>query len=83
MSKLCCQMPSLRRISSQGYLRLDRTLAGDFVKVIQCEPGVWMIHHVPKSEAWLHEPKAAAALERAIAWAQSHPPAESDPDIEN
>ena len=35
---------------------------------------------VPEDELWLHQPKAREDLQRALDWAQGHPPRESDPD---
>ena len=43
--------------------------------------GVWMIESaqvIPDNEMWLHSPKARDTLSRAIAWAERHPPKESD-----
>jgi hypothetical protein len=35
---------------------------------------------IPESELWLHQPKASADMQRALAWAQENPPRESSPD---
>jgi hypothetical protein len=33
---------------------------------------------IPESEIWLHSPEVRVTLDRAIAWAEKHPPKESD-----
>jgi hypothetical protein len=33
---------------------------------------------IPESELWLHSPKVRDTLDRAMAWAEKHPPKESD-----
>lgn len=68
----------LRRLNANGQLYLDKQLAGSLVNVIAREPGVWEIRQVPAHETWLHTPATAAALERATAWALTHPPTVSD-----
>ncbi len=33
---------------------------------------------IPDSEMWLHSPNVRDTLSRAMAWAEKHPPKESD-----
>lgn len=68
----------VRRLNANGQLYLDRQLAGSLVNVIVREPGVWEIRKISAQEAWLHTPVTVAALERASAWALTHPPTETD-----
>jgi len=35
---------------------------------------------IPDNEKWLHTPEISAALRAAIAWAEKHPPQETDLD---
>jgi hypothetical protein len=38
---------------------------------------VWVVKlgdFIPDSERWLHEPAVSRSIERAIAWAEKHPP---------
>jgi hypothetical protein len=35
---------------------------------------------IPDNERWLHEPKAAADFQAALAWSVSHPPTDADVD---
>lgn len=35
---------------------------------------------IPDNERWLYEPAVKADLDKSIAWAESHPPAETDLD---
>ena len=47
------------------------------MKVDNPEPGVWLIktaQTIPNSELWLHEPEAAAQLDRAMAAIAIAPP---------
>jgi hypothetical protein len=42
---------------------------------------VWLIKSaqvIPENEMWLHSPEVRDTLNRAIAWAEKHPPTESD-----
>jgi hypothetical protein len=45
------------------------------VLVEEQEPGVWLVRTatvLPDNERWLHEPKAAADLARALDWSRSN-----------
>lgn len=74
-------MPAIKTIGASGQIALGKEFAGREVAVEEVEPGVWVIKlgtFLPDSEAWLHSPKAEASLDRALAWAATHPPAETD-----
>lgn len=73
--------PALKLIGSNGQISLGKQYAGRHVLVEESEPGVWIIRTatvIPDNERWLHEPQAAADLQRAMAWSVSHPPADAD-----
>ncbi len=73
---------SVKRIGASGQISLGKEYAGRTVLVESTEPGVWVIktaQTIPDSELWLHQPQAAARLDRALA-ALDQPPAESDLD---
>ena len=74
---------SVKVIGTNGQVSLGKQYAGRQVLVEEQEPGVWLIRTatvIPDNERWLHEPGAAAALGRAVAWAERNPPTETDPD---
>ena len=71
---------SVKRIGASGQISLGKEYAGRMVLVESTEPGVWVIktaQTIPDSELWLHQPEAAARLDRALA-AIDQPPRESD-----
>jgi hypothetical protein len=74
---------SVKIIGANGQISLGKQFAGRQVLVEEKEPGVWLVRTatvVPDNERWLHEPKAAAQLQEALAWAQSNPPTDSKAD---
>jgi hypothetical protein len=74
---------SVKVIGTNGQISLGKEFAGRQVLVEEREPGVWLIRTakvIPENELWLHEPTATRDLQRALIWAQSNPPSESDPD---
>ncbi len=74
---------SIKVIGTNGQISLGKEFAGRQVLVEEREPGVWLIRTakvIPENELWLHEPKAARDLQRALAWAQNNPPSETVPD---
>lgn len=71
----------IKTIGSSGQISLGKEQAGRTVTVEQIEDGVWMIKSarvIPENELWLHAPKAAAALTRAVEWAEKNPPRKTD-----
>ncbi|MCT0249256.1 MAG: hypothetical protein HQ527_03020 [Cyanobacteria bacterium] len=62
--------PLVKQIGSSGQLSLGKEFAGRTVLVDRPEPGVWVIktaQTIPDDELWLHQPEAAARLDRAMA----------------
>ena len=73
--------PAVKVVGSNGQISLGKQFAGRQVLVEEREPGVWLVRTatvIPDNERWLHEPSAAADLQRAMAWAVGHPAQESD-----
>jgi hypothetical protein len=77
------RVPALKLVGSNGQISLGKQYAGRHVLVEESEPGVWIVRTatvIPDNERWLHEPKAAADLQAALAWSASHPPTDADVD---
>lgn len=71
----------IKTIGASGQISLGKEYAGRHVTVDEPEPGVWIIKTaqvIPDNELWLHDPAARASLDRALAWSNSQPRAESD-----
>ena len=67
---------SVKVIGANGQLSLGKRFAGRQVLVEEQEPGVWLVRTatvVPDNERWLQEPRNAADLQSAMAWAQANP----------
>ena len=67
---------SVKRIGASGQISLGKEYAGRTVLVESSEPGVWLIktaQTIPDSELWLHQPEAAARLDRALAALDERP----------
>lgn len=76
--------PTVKVVGANGQISLGKQYAGRQVLVEEREPGVWIVRTatvIPDNERWLHEPKAAADLQSAIAWSASH--AASDANTED
>lgn len=74
-------MSVVKTIGRRGQLTLGKQYAGRHVLVDEPEPGVWILKMgevIPDSERWLHRPEVRAKLDRALAWAETHPPATTD-----
>ena len=75
--------PAIKLVDRNGQISLGKQYAGRHVLVEESEPGVWIVRTatvIPDNERWLHEPATAAALQAAMAWSASHPPADADLD---
>ena len=75
--------PTVKVVGTNGQISLGKQYAGRQVLVEEREPGVWIVRTatvIPDNERWLHEPKAAADLQTAMAWSVAH--AASDTDTE-
>ena len=69
-------------MGASGQISLGKEFAGRTVLIDNTEPGVWVIktaQTIPDSELWLHQPEAAARLDRAMA-AMGEPPGATDLD---
>ena len=59
----------VKQVGASGQISLGKEFAGRTVVVDSSEPGVWVIktaQTIPDSELWLHQPEAAARLDRAM-----------------
>ena len=78
---LATAQPMVKVVGTNGQISLGKQYAGRQVLVEESEPGVWLIRTatvIPDNERWLHSPQGAADLERALVWAQSHPPTDAN-----
>ena len=76
--------PTVKVVGTNGQISLGKQYAGRSVLVEEREPGVWIVRTatvIPDNERWLHEPKAAADLEAAMAWSVAR--AASDTETED
>lgn len=77
------RVPALKLVGSNGQISLGKQYAGRHVLVEESEPGVWIVRTatvIPDNERWLHEPKAVADFQTALAWSASHPPTDANVD---
>lgn len=68
-------------VGLNGQISLGKQYAGRQVLVEEREPGVWLVRTasvIPDNERWLHEPKAASDLQRALPWSITHPASDAD-----
>lgn len=75
--------PTVKVIGANGQISLGKQFAGRQVLVEEQEPGVWLVRTatvIPDNERWLHEPQATADLARALDWAKTNTPRDSDVD---
>jgi hypothetical protein len=73
-------MKTVKQVGASGQISLGKEFAGRTVVIDSREPGVWVIktaQTIPDSELWLHQPEAAAHLDRALA-AMGQPPVAAD-----
>lgn len=74
---------SVKVVGTNGQISLGKQFAGRQVLVEEQEPGVWLVRTatvLPDNESWLHQSKPAAALQKALSWAQNNPPTDSSVD---
>jgi hypothetical protein len=67
----------IKTIGSSGQISLGKQHAGRIVTVEEIDAGIWLVKAarvIPESEVWLLEPRVRDALDRAIDWAEKHPP---------
>lgn len=75
--------PTVKVVGTNGQISLGKQYAGRQVLVEEREPGVWIVRTatvIPDNERWMHESKASADLEAAMAWSVAH--AASDTETE-
>lgn len=76
-------MAVIKTVGQSGQIALGKAYAGRHVLMDEVEPGVWLVklgEFVPDNERWLQAPEVRADLDEAVAWAASHPAAETDLD---
>jgi hypothetical protein len=74
-------MAIVKMAGRHGQVTLSKEYAGRPVLMDEIEPGVWIIklgEFIPESERWLRTPQVKANLDEAIAWAETHPPVETN-----
>lgn len=70
-------------VGVNGQISLGKQFAGRQVLVEEQEAGVWLIRTatvIPDNERWLHQPKASADLDRALAWVAANPAQDTNID---
>lgn len=75
---------AVKLVGANGQISLGKQYAGRQVLVEEHEPGVWLVRTatvLPDNERWLHEPRAAAHLQAAMAWSTAN--AASDANTED
>lgn len=73
--------PTVKVVGANGQISLGKQYAGRQVLVEEREPGVWIVRTatvIPDNERWLHEPKAAAELQAAMAWSIAQSASDTD-----
>ena len=63
---------TLKTVGANGQISLGKKYAGRHVLIEEQSEGVWLVRTarvIPDDEAWVHEPKAAADLQAALAYA--------------
>jgi len=74
-------MSVVKTVGSSGQISLGKKFAGQTVLLDEIDTGVWIIklgRFIPENEKWLHTPEIQAELDEAIAWAEEHPPKETN-----
>jgi hypothetical protein len=74
---------AVKVVGANGQISLGKQYAGRQVLVEEREPGVWMVRTatvIPDNERWLHEPRAAADLQAALAHASANPASQAQAD---
>lgn len=74
-------MPSLKRVGASGQITLGKRYAGQTVQVVEDSEArkITLVfgQFVPAAEQWIHEEPHRSKLDRAIRYAETHPPRES------
>lgn len=80
---IAAHSPTVKVVGANGQISLGKQYAGRQVLVEEREPGVWIVRTatvIPDNERWLHEPKAAADLQAAMAWSVTQAASDADTD---
>jgi hypothetical protein len=75
---------SIKVIGNNGQLSLGKEFAGKTVLIEQVDPGTWVIKagvFIPDSEKWLYKNGNLEKLERALKWAETHPPVDNFAEV--
>ena len=75
--------PSIKMVGANGQISLGKQFAGRQVLVEEQGPGVWLVRTAtvtPDNERWLHESQAATDLTRALDWAKTNTPDDTNTD---
>src|SRR5215210_6016723 len=73
----------IKTVEKSGQLSLGKGLAGKTLRVQRQTDGSILLTPVaviPKSQLWTLREPHRSAIERGLAWAAEHPPAETDLD---
>lgn len=71
----------VKTVGASGQISLGKEFAGRTITIDRPEEGVWVIRTaqvIPENELWLHTPENKAILDRALSWAETHEPQETD-----
>ena len=74
-------MTAIKTVGRSGQISLGKEYAGRHVLVEETAPGVWLVklgEFIPDNEHWMWEPQAKLNIDRAVAWAKTHPPQATD-----
>lgn len=74
-------MTAIKTVGRSGQISLGKEYAGRHVLVEETAPGVWLVklgEFIPDGEHWMWEPQAKLNIDRAVAWAETHPPQATD-----
>ena len=74
-------MNTIKTVGSSGQISLGKKFAGQTVMLDEIDTGVWIVklgRFIPDNERWLHRPDVQAELNEAIAWAEKHPPEDTN-----
>jgi hypothetical protein len=75
--------PNIKIVGANGQISIGKQFAGRQVLVEEQEPGVWLVRTatvIPDNEGWLHKLQAAADLTRALDWARTNTPNDTNTD---
>ena len=74
-------MAQIKIVGNNGQISLGKEFAGQNVLVESLEYGVWIVkigQFVPNNETWIYEAENSKKLQKAIDWADSNIPNETN-----